>query len=146
MFSPTSVGDLAERKAERNDVVARGRHARHHHAFADAHELMDRDVAAEKRVIADANVTAEHHVVGKRHVVADVAIMPDMGSDHEEAAIADAGHAAAVLGPGIHGDALAQLAARPDHQPRRAAAIVHRLRRRAQRGERIDDACLRRSW
>ena len=46
--------------------------------------------------------------------------------------------AAAVFGAGIHGDALAQFAARADDQPGRPAAIMHRLRRRAERRERID--------
>ena len=50
-----------------------------------------------------------------------------------------AGDAAALLGAGIHGDALAQLAARADDQTGRAAVIVHRLRRHAERDERIDD-------
>ncbi len=77
---------LAERKSERDDVVAGRRHARHHDALADAHELMDGDVAAEEGVIADADMTAEHDVVGEGHVVADLAIVPDMGADHEQAA------------------------------------------------------------
>ena len=72
-------------------------------------------------------MTAEHGVVGEGHVVADLAIVSDMGADHEEAALADAGHAAAVFGPGIHGDAFAQLAARADQRaasPRRDNAPI----------------------
>ena len=84
-------------------------------------------------------MTAKHGVVGKGHVVADIAIVPDMGADHKKAAIADARYSAAVFGAGIHGDAFAQLAARADDEPRRAAAIMHRLRRRAERRERIND-------
>ena len=103
---------------------------------------MDGDVAAEESVIADADMAAEHHVVGERHVVADRAIVSDMRSHHEEAAIADPGDAAAVFGSGIHGDGFAQVAARADDEPGRAAAIMHRLRRRAERGERIDDGAL----
>ena len=74
--------------------------------------LMDRDMAAEKGVVADADMAAEHHVIGEGHIVADLAIVTDMSADHEEAALADARDAAAVFGAGIHGDALAQLAAR----------------------------------
>ncbi len=103
---------LAERKAERNDVVAGGRHARHHDALPDAHELMNGDMAAEKSEIADTDVAAEHDVIGQRDIVADLAIVPDMRADHERAAVADAGDAAAVFGAGIHGHALAQFASR----------------------------------
>ena len=42
-------------------------------------------------------------------------------------------------GAGVHGDVFADLAFGADDQPRRLAAIGHRLRRRAERGERIDD-------
>jgi hypothetical protein len=69
---------LAERKSEGDYVVAGGRHSRHHDAFADAHELMDGDVAAEECVIADADMTAKHDIIGKGHVVADLAIVSDM--------------------------------------------------------------------
>ena len=85
--------------------AAAPRQAAHHSAFADAHELMDRGMAAEKGVVADRDMAAKHDVVGEGHVVADMAIMPDMGTDHEKAALADAGDAAAVFGAGIHGDA-----------------------------------------
>src|SRR5580692_8657806 len=54
---------LAKRKTERNDIVAGRRHARHHHAFADANELMDSDVTAEESEIADFDMTAEDRVV-----------------------------------------------------------------------------------
>ena len=63
----------------------------------------------------------------------------DMGADHKRAAFADAGHSAAIFGSRIHGNALAQLAARSDDELCRAAAIMDRLRRRAERGERIND-------
>jgi len=64
--------------------------------------------------------------------------MADVSADHDEAAVADAGDATAVFGADVHGDALAQLAVRADDQFGRTAAIMHRLRRRAERGERID--------
>ena len=57
----------------------------------------------------------------------------------KKAAVADFGHAAAVLGAGIHGDIFADVAVGADHEPGRPAAIVHRLRRRAERGKRMDD-------
>src|SRR5215471_6740636 len=64
--------------------------------------------------------------------------MADVRADHEEAAIAHAGDAAGVLGAEIHGDVLADITTGADFEPRRSAAILDRLRRRAERGERID--------
>ena len=61
-----------------------------------------------------------------------------MRADHEEALVADLGDAAVVLGADVHGDAFADVAIGADDESRRAAAISHRLRRRAERGERID--------
>ena len=49
-----------------------------------------------------------------------------------------AGDAAIVLGPGIHRDAFADLAIGADHQPRRTATVLDRLRRRAERSEWIN--------
>src|SRR5205085_10475777 len=46
--------------------------------------------------------------------------------------------AAAVLGADVHGDAFANSALSPDDEPRRAAAVSDRLRRRAERNKRID--------
>src|SRR5262249_55729387 len=82
---------------------------------------------------------AQHRVVGKSHVVADVAVVADMGARHEEAARADLGQPAAILGADIEGDALADVAVGADHQPGRPAAVTHRLRRRPERGKRCDD-------
>src|SRR5262249_34694263 len=72
------------------------------------------------------------------NLTADLTIVPDMGSDHEEAAVADTGQPAAVFGPEIHGHVLADIAAGPDDEPGRSAAVLDRLRRRSKRGERID--------
>src|SRR5271167_1077722 len=91
---------LAEREAERDDVVAGRRHSGHHDALADAHELMDCDVTAKEREFTDTDMPAEHDVISERHVVADLAIVPDMRAHHEAAAVADAADAAAVLGAG----------------------------------------------
>src|SRR5262249_6874524 len=76
--------------------------------------------------------------VGQDHIVADVAVVADMGADHEKPAIADASGAAAVLGPKIHGHVLADIATGTDLEPGRSAAVLDRLRRRAERSERID--------
>src|SRR5437016_5341542 len=61
-----------------------------------------------------------------------------MRAGHQEAIITDTRDAATVLGPGVDRHALADLAARANGEPRRPAAIMYRLRRRAERGERVD--------
>ena len=108
------------RHAERDDVGADAAKPDDHRALADAHELAHRDAAAEHDIVADADMAAEHRVVGEHHVVADVAVVADMAADHEEAAVADLRHAAAVLGAGVHGDVFADVAVGADHEPGRA--------------------------
>ena len=66
--------------------------------------------------------------------------MPDMAAIHEVAALADAGDAAAGNGAGVHGDGFADGAARTDLEPGQFALVAQRLRRRAERDERIDRA------
>src|SRR6266487_4550807 len=61
-----------------------------------------------------------------------------MRAGHQEAIVADRRGADAVLGPGVYRHALADLATRADLKSGRPAAVVHRLRRRAERGERVD--------
>src|SRR5262249_23345995 len=136
---PDQRPGLAEREAERNNIIAGRRHSGHHHALADPYELMDRDVAAEKGLIADADMAAEHHVVGESDVAADAAIVADMRSDHERTALPHLRDAAAILGTGIHVDALAQFASPADHHSGFATAIMDRLRRRSERGKRVND-------
>src|SRR6185437_3237896 len=70
---PDQRSGLPVGKSERDDVIARG----HHDTLADADELVDRDMAAEKGVVADSDMATEHDVVGKRHVAAERTIMPD---------------------------------------------------------------------
>ncbi len=65
--------------------------------------------------------------------------MGHMGTGHEKTTVADFGHAAIVLGAGVNGYVLANIAVRPDRKPGRSAPILDRLRRRAERGEGIDD-------
>ena len=112
-------------KAEWNDVGADPCHSANHGALTDAVVLMNGGQSADKCVIANRNMAAKHDVVGEGHGIANVAIMPDVTTYHDKAALADAGHAAAVFGAGIHCDVLAHLAARPERQARRAAAIMH---------------------
>ena len=127
------------RHAPGNDIGANAAQAHDHRALADAHELAYRHAAAEHDIVADGGMTAEQDVVGEHHIVSHLAIMRHMGADHEETMVADFGHAAAVLGAGIHGDIFADIAVGADHEPRRPAAVMRRLRRRAERCERMND-------
>src|SRR5262245_10781397 len=135
---PDEIGERPLHEPERDHVGANPAHADHHRSLADAHELAHRRLAAEGHDVADRHVTAQDHVIVEGHVAADLAVMADMGADHQEAAIAHLGDAAVILGSGIHGDAFANIATGTDHQPGRTAAILDRLRRRAERCERID--------
>src|SRR5215475_2034593 len=137
-IEPIEHGALGDGKAERNDVGTDTTHTGHHGALTDAHELMDGGGAAKDDPIAQHDVTAKYSVVGQDHVIANVAIVPDMSTDHEEAAVAHMREPAAIFGAGVHGDMLANVTAGADLEPRRSAAILDRLRRRAERRERID--------
>src|SRR5436190_24385234 len=68
--------------------------------------------------------------------------MSYMAAVHEVAAVADASDAAAGHGAGVHGDGFADGAAGPDLEPGQFAAIAQRLRRGAQRDERVDGAAV----
>jgi hypothetical protein len=76
-------------------------------------------------MIANRYMPAEDDVVGEDHRVADMAVVRDVASHHEQAALADTGHPAAVFSPGVHGDALAQFAARANNKSRISAAIMN---------------------
>ncbi len=95
---PLQHGALADREAERNDVGRHPAHAGDHGALADADELMDRGRSTEHHAVAERDMAAENGVVGEDHIVADVAVVPDMRPDHEEAAVPNPGGAAAVFG------------------------------------------------
>src|SRR5262249_6204635 len=139
-IEPNEIRERPLHHPERDHVGAHPAHADHHCTLADAHELADRSLDAEHGEISDVDLTAPYDVVGQRHIIADRAIMSHVGADHEEAAITHLAQPAAVLGADIHGNACADVAIRSDHQPGRAAAILHQLRRGAERGERIDHA------
>jgi hypothetical protein len=95
---------------------------------------MDRRVTADEGAAADADVTAEHCVVRKSDVIANIAVMPDVGTDHKEATFADPCDPSAGFSAYIHGNAFAYLAVCSDSESGRLAAIVNRLRRREAKG------------
>ena len=141
-IEPDQDGLRPERKSERNDVAGDAAHAAQHRALADADELVHRGVAADEHMIGDRDMAAEHGAVGEDDVVADVAVVADVRIGHQEAAVADRGDFAVVLGAGADRHAFADLAVAADGQPRGAAAVAGRLRRGAERGKWIDHGLL----
>src|SRR6185369_4776214 len=131
---------LAVDEAERNDVATHAANPADHHLRSNPRELVHGGQPANEDEIADLAVTAERGGGCKNHVIADLAVVPDMAAIHEIAALADPRHAAAGNRAGIHGDGFADGAARTDLQPGQFALVAQRLRRGAERGERIDCA------
>ncbi len=87
-------------------------------------------------------MTAERGRRCEDHIVADLTVVADMAAVHEITAITDPGYATAGDGAGVHGDLLPDGTAVADLEPGQLAAIAQRLRRRAQRNERIDRAAV----
>src|SRR5262245_58074935 len=137
-IKPVEHGALADGEAKRDDIGSHSADARDHGALADPYELVDGGGPAEDNPVAQRDVTTQNRVVGQDHVITDVTVVADMGADHEETAVADAGDATAVLGAGVHRHVLADIATGADLEPRGSAAILGRLRRRAERRVWID--------
>src|SRR6266702_3380479 len=72
------------------------------------------------------------------HVVADLTVMTDVAAGHEISALADAGGTAPTARAGVHGHLFPDDAAPADLKLGEFAAIAQRLRRSAERNERID--------
>src|SRR5690606_30513430 len=81
-------------------------------------------------MVAHFAMPRERRLVGHDHVVSNDAIMRNMAIGHEEAPVADAGRAAAVVGAAVHGHAFADAATLADHE-RRLATLVRKVLRRA---------------
>ena len=140
MLRPSSAGILAVDEPERNHVAAHAADAADHHLRPDPGELVHRRQPADEDEIADLAMAAQRRRGREDHVIADVAVMADMAAIHEVAAVADAGDAAAGDRAGIHGHGFADGAAGADLELCQFAAIAQRLRRGAERDERIDRA------
>ena len=101
---------------------------------------MDRDMAAEKGIVADADVAAEHHVVGQ----ASRCCRPGNRGRHATPTIRKQRSPTLVMPPPA---SVPVFMVTPSRNSQRApmtswvatAAIVNRLRRRAERGKRIND-------
>ena len=111
-----------------------------HRALADAHELAHRHAAAEHDVVADRRHDRRARCCWRTTTwLPTLQSCPTCEPTMKKQWSPTSRHAAVVLGAGIHGDVFADIAIGADHEPGRTAAIVHRLRRRAERGEGMDD-------
>ena len=83
-------------------------------------------------------MAAERRVVDENDVVADLAVMRDMGANHQETMIADSGDHTAALGAGVDGHMLADRIVMADLERRGFTLVFQILRLEADRGERED--------
>src|SRR5690606_38999931 len=88
--------------------------AGHDDQSSDAGVLVDGAEAAENHAVADAHVTGDDRAVHHRDIIAEDAVVADVGADHHEGAVADAG-GGVVVGRGVDGDVLTDLAACAEH-------------------------------
>src|SRR6266849_10736580 len=128
-------GAVAHHQAVGDDVALDPGHAADHRMPADPHELVHRRQPAEYRMILDHDMTAERRVVDEDDVIADLAVMRDMGADHQQAMIADSRDHATAGGAGVDRHMLADRVVMADFQRRRLAGVFQVLRLEADRGE-----------
>ena len=72
-------GAVAQRHAERDEVMLEPGEAADEGVRADADELVRRRAAADDGEIADLHVAGEHHVVGQDDALADSAVVTRHG-------------------------------------------------------------------
>ncbi len=106
--------------------------------LTDAHELMDRGQSTEDCVVADHHMAGERRIIRHDDVVAQAAIVRDMSTHHEEAAVSNLRQHAAAARAWVHGDVLTHDIAPTDLQAGFLALILQVLRSVADRGERED--------
>ncbi len=107
-------GAVAERHAERDEIVLDPGETADEGVRADADELVSGRAAADDGEIADLAMAGEHHVVGQDDALADPAVVGDMGVGEKDAARADDRLRAAARGARIHRHALADQAVLAD--------------------------------
>jgi hypothetical protein len=101
---------------------------------------MDSGETAEKRAVTNRDMTAEHVTLLAKVTCRRSGNRADVASDHEKQRSPTRVTPPPSSVPVFIVDAFADIAARPDNQLRGAAAVMHRLRRRPERGKRIDDS------
>ena len=105
---------------------------------ADAAELVNAGVRADRGVIIDADMAAERGAIAEDGVTAQVTVVGDVHVRHEQVAVPDRGLATATRGATIDRDELAERVALADDEPRPLALVLQILRRQADRGHRED--------
>src|SRR5262249_13292836 len=85
-----------------------------------------------------AHWAAERAILATHAAAPDQQLVPERETHNEEPAVADADQPASIFSAQVHCDTLADIAAGPDDEPGRSAAVLDRLWRRSERGERID--------
>src|ERR1700730_8571832 len=130
------TGPVAHHHTVGNYVALDASEAADHRMCADAGELMRRREPGEKCVVTHRDVTREEDVVRHDDMVAEMAVMGDVGSRHEQAIVSHPRHHAAAGSAGVHGDMLADDVAAADHQGGILALVFQVLRLVADRGER----------
>src|SRR5207302_6573917 len=132
---PTEAGAVAHDLAIGNDVALDTGHTANHRMLPDPHELVHRREAAQEGIILDDHMAGQSRVVRHDDMVANLAIMCDVGADHEQPVLANAGHHAAAFGAGIHRHVFADRVVTADHETRFLAAVFQILGLEADRGE-----------
>src|SRR4029079_8536609 len=116
-----------------------GKRVRHHILLDDAvrpdegvpsdpAELVDSAEGADVRPVLDDDMARKPHAVAQDHVVTDADVVSDVGVDHQQVVIADAGDQAAALGAAMDRDKLANAVAVPDPGFGALALILQVLR------------------
>jgi hypothetical protein len=104
--------------------------------LTDPDVLVNGAEPTEDCIVVYDDVAPEGRIVYHDHVVGDLTVVSDVGTDHEQAIVADAGDHPAPFGPGVHCHILADGVVAPDHEGRFLAAILQILRLKPDRGER----------
>ena len=100
---------------------------------ADPAELMNAHRPGQVCPIAYGNMTGQHGVIGQNHIVANLAVVGDMGIDHQQAIIADDRVAMFIQCP-VDCNVFTNGIARADQYFARALGNVYVLRQSAQHG------------
>src|SRR6516225_332247 len=99
---PAGAGPLADRRGKGDDVGGNAGEPADEGMRTDPAMLLNRGEPAENRVLAHLAVTAQRGIVDHQNMVGDDAVMGDMGTDHQEAFVADHGAPAAACSAPLH--------------------------------------------